>query len=128
MAQIKDISIDFTLNSKGDLSVADDRQALIQSIKNILFTPAGFKAGTSHVNSIYGVGTKLYLFAPLNQFSAKSFAGQIYRHITMFEPRIKLETVEVNANIPEKRFDIAIDFTVLKTDEKLTFKTVLNQL
>jgi len=97
MADFYDIDASFELNALGDINILEDQSALQQAIKSILYTDTGLRPGAGIQNQNYGVGINSYLFAPLTQFTAQSFSDAIYRHLTIFEPRINLENVSVTA-------------------------------
>lgn len=128
MADFYDIDETFSLNAQGDINILTDQSAIVQSIKNIIFMTTGFRPGIGVSNEKYGANVEQYLFAPMTQFSAQSMSDSLYRHLTIFEPRIGIDGVHVSANIPEARFEIEINYTIDGSTDKLTFRTVINQL
>jgi phage baseplate assembly protein W len=127
MAEFLDIDRNFTLDAKGDISIAVDNVALKQSITSIIFTATGAKVGDSSINPIYGVGINKYLFAPLNNFAARSLGESIFRHLTIFEPRINVENVNVVAVTASKSFEVEISYTIVGISKAYVYRTVINQ-
>jgi phage baseplate assembly protein W len=128
MANHYDISLDFSLDSKGDISLVEDEKAINQAIRNIIISTSGSKVGLGPINQYYGVGVKGYLFQPLTQFMAESLGGNILRQLTMFEPRIKVTNVNTDVYREKKMIDITVYYYIIKTSKETKFNTIINQL
>ena len=128
MANFYDISLDFDLDAKGDISLATDDAALKQSIRSIIFTPRSFKCGFGEINRIFGIGMNRYVFAPLTQFVAQSLGEDIYRQLTVFEPRIDIVNINTATNLTDRCFEIDITYTARPLNQQFSFKTVINQI
>jgi len=128
MAEFYDISLDFSIDSTGDIKMVEDNDAIVQSLRNIIETSTGFKPGTGDVVEIFGVGLNDYLFAPLTSFTGRSIGDALKRNIDIFEPRVSVENISINVNTLAKRFEIEISYSVVKSGRTFTFKTVINQI
>jgi len=128
MADFYDIDSTMQLNALGDIAVLSDGDAIRQSIRSIIISVTGFRPGVGVANEKYGVNINKYQFAPLTQFTAQSLSEAINRQLTIFEPRITLQNVHVNSNTIEKTFEIEVTYSIEGSTEKLTFRTVINQL
>jgi phage baseplate assembly protein W len=128
MAEFYDISLDFCVNSDGDIKLAEDSSAIAQSIKNIMLTDLGGRQGSGFTNTVYGLGTRNFLFAPLTSFAAKTLGEDLSRQLEAYESRITVLEISVVADKTEKRFEIELSYAINKTDETFTFNTSINQI
>jgi phage baseplate assembly protein W len=128
MAEFYDIDFSFSLNANGDIKLVEDNSAILQSMKNIILTPIGQKSGSGDINTIFGVGTKQYIFAPLTLFTARSLGESILRNLTMFEPRISINDIQVDIDEQKRLFEINIFYVIEKTDEEFSYQTSVRQL
>jgi phage baseplate assembly protein W len=128
LADFYDIGRTFELNAKGDIAVLEDKEAIKQSIYSIILTATGYRPGVGFQTENYGVGVEKYVFAQMTHFTAQSFSDSIYRHLTIFEPRISIDNVNINANTQEKKYEVEIFYTIEGSSEKQTFRTFINQL
>lgn len=128
MPYFYDIDRSFTLDAKGDISLATDNTALQQSIRNIILTPRAFKCGFGEINKIFGVGVNRYVFAPLTSFVAQSLGEDVFRQLRMFEPRIEIDNINVNINLDNRSFEIDVLYRILPITQQFTFRTVINQI
>ena len=128
MADFYDIDNTFTLDSRGDIALKSDDDAIRQSIRHIILSSTGVKPGFGPVNVNFGVGVNNFLFAPLTSFTAKVLAEKILRQLSTFETRINIELVDVVSNIEDKAFEVEVRYSVNKASEIQIFRTVINQI
>jgi phage baseplate assembly protein W len=124
-----DLDSSFTLNAVGDLNVVTDREAVNQSLKNILLTPSGFRPGEVADNPTYGLGVKDFLFEKVNTLDAGTIRDAVAEKIIRYEPRIALENIVVTPMPEENSYDIEIYYVLnAGTREVQEFKTILTNL
>jgi len=128
MADFYDISLDFGLDSTGDIKLVEDNTAIAQSIRNIIFTSVGAKQGTGSICENFGVGLKDYLFATLTAFEGRSLGEAIESQVSVYEPRVYIQNIEIGVNTQARRFDIQLDYILKSSGKQFTFRTALNQI
>jgi len=128
MADFYDIDNSFVLDARGDIALKTDGDAISQSIRHIILSQPGVKPGFGTVNLNFGVGVNSFLFAPLTSFTAKVFAETILRQLSIFESRIKIKNVDVQAVVSKRLFEITVTYTALKASDVQVFRTIINQI
>jgi len=130
----KDVKFDLTpsflqskeLNSTretADLDSLFNKDSVINSLKNILTTTPGEKL----LNPLFGLDLRDYLFEVVNENKAFFLGNAIYNGITIQEPRISVDLVEVIAVIDEMEYIINLELSIPELQiYKLTLKGVLN--
>lgn len=130
----KDLSLDLSLKytTSGELFKTDDqldlrpsydKEAILTSISNILTTTPGEKL----LNPTFGLDLRSFLFDPVSDTRAYFIGDKIFNGITIYEPRIRINTVEVIAIIDEHEYDITLDISIPSLNiSNLSLKGVLN--
>ena len=91
-----DFYLNFNINrGTKDLARLTDENAIIRSIKNIIFTRKGEKP----FNPQYGSSVMGLLFENFNNFTAASLESEIETSIQNFEPRVRTIRVSAQNNI-----------------------------
>lgn len=109
----KDISMSFQSNPLNkDLLALKNENAIVRSIKNIVFTEPGEKFFQPDF------GSKLYsvLFENIDDISAIKIKDQIEQSIRNFEPRVDLIEVEVFPDFDNNGFDVKIIYKIIGVD------------
>lgn len=131
----KDIKFDLSLErfsraelysntAPNDLDEIQDGQAVLNSVKNILTTTPGQKL----LNPALGLDFRSYLFEPINTTTSYFLGHFIYNNLGVQEPRINLESVEIEGNPDENQYNIEIGFSVPKLDVyNLSLNATLNK-
>lgn len=104
---------DFNINFKShpvtdDLLVVKDENAIKQSIKSLLLT----RRGERLFNSKIGTNLKDVLFEPLDFASASTVKTEILRCLNNYEPRIRVQTLEVVPNDNEDGYDVTLIYRI----------------
>lgn len=111
----KDISITFAKNPiTNDLLVVKDFVAIKKSVENLLTTYPGERFFNPNIGSRV---TQL-LFEPLDYINATSIREEIEYTINAFEPRVLLNSVDVDINYNEDGYDVTIDYSIAGLPEK----------
>tara|TARA_R100001015_G_C4575723_1_gene133058 strand:- start:289 stop:669 length:381 start_codon:yes stop_codon:yes gene_type:complete len=107
MARYTDLDLDFTRNPiSGDISVRNDEQAIIGSIRNIVNTMTGEKK----FQPDFGGNIRRLLFEPIDSITTLKIEDGLKRAILEFEPRAILQTVEVIPSSDELSYNASIIF------------------
>jgi len=129
MAQFSDISTSFGLDNKGDIAIVSDKAAIAQSIRTIINTSTGARPGSGSAAVFFGVNTKMYVFAPLDNFTASYLGESIQRQISIYEPRVEIESIEVEIDENNRQFNVSIYYSIIATEEGIQIVTVtINQI
>ena len=109
----KDISMSFQTNPlTKDLIAMKNENAIARSVKNIVFTNPGEK----FFNPRFGSRITESLFENADELTAIEISTQIEESINRYEPRVKLRSVDANANIDGNSFDVVITYDIIGAD------------
>ena len=109
----KDISMSFQSNPlTKDLIALKNENAIARSVKNIVFTNPGEK----FFNPKFGSRITDSLFENADDLTAIEIQKQIEESITRNEPRVRLTSVDANANIDGNAFDVVITYDIIGAD------------
>ena len=109
----KDISMSFQTNPlTSDLIAMKNENAIARSVKNIVFTNPGEK----FFNPRFGSRITESLFENADELTAIEISTQIEESINRYEPRVKLRSVDANANIDGNAFDVVITYDIIGAD------------
>ncbi len=109
----KDISMTFQSNPlTSDLIALKNENAIARSVKNIVFTNPGEK----FFNPRFGSRITDSLFENADDLTAIEIQTQIQESINRYEPRVKLRSVDANADIDGNAFDVVITYDIIGAD------------
>jgi phage baseplate assembly protein W len=109
----KDISMSFQTNPlTKDLIAMKNENAIARSVKNIVFTNPGEK----FFKPKFGSSISNSLFENADDLTAVQIQTQIEESVQRYEPRVKLRTVDANANIDDNSFDVIIVYDIIGAD------------
>lgn len=111
--EFKDISMSFQTNPlTKDLIAMKNENAIARSVKNIVFTNPGEK----FFKPKFGSSISNSLFENADDLTAVQIQTQIEESVQRYEPRVKLRTVDANANIDGNSFDVVIVYDIIGAD------------
>lgn len=106
----KDISATFSLNPmNGDLIALKNANAIARSVRNLVLT----KPGERPFNPALGSNVHNLLFEPVDRITAAAIKSEIRDTILNFEPRVKLQDVNVSPTSDGLGYNITIQFSVI---------------
>ena len=109
----KDISMSFQVNPlTDDLIAIKNTTAIARSLRNLVLTTPGER----FFNENLGSQVNNLLFENVDDVTAMSVRQEIINVIENYEPRVKLLTVSVNANIDSYSMDVLIAYQVIGID------------
>ena len=109
----KDISASFQVNPlTNDLIVIKNTTAIARSLRNLVLTTPGER----FFNENLGSQVNNLLFENVDDVTAMSVRQEIINVIENYEPRVKLLTVSVNANMDTYSMDVLIAYQVIGID------------
>jgi len=117
----KDISATFQINPLNrDLIALNNAYAIARSIRNLIMTVPGDRP----FNPVLGSKVTALLFDNMDKLTASTIKSEIINTITNFEPRVKLNEVEVIAQRDRNEFDVKIQYYIIGVNislQELTF-------
>jgi len=109
----KDISMSFEVNPiNEDLIAVKNRTAIARSVRNLVLTVPGER----FFNEDLGSRVSEILFDNLDEISASAIRDEIEETIIKYEPRVKLEDVQVKPNYDNNEFDVTITYDIIGID------------
>ena len=106
----KDISMSLGTNPlTGDVLALTNINSINRSIRNLVYT----ERGERFFNQTLGCGITRLLFDPLDNITAQSVKEEIETTINNFEPRVKLDRVEVVPNFDDNELNVTIVYDVI---------------
>tara|TARA_A100001035_G_scaffold134692_1_gene106043 strand:- start:157 stop:558 length:402 start_codon:yes stop_codon:yes gene_type:complete len=109
----KDISMSFDTNPlNNDLIGLKDSSAIARSIRNIVFTQPGEK----FFQPDFGSRVSESLFENVDEVSALTIRDEVRSSIVNYEPRVKLNNVNVNLNPDENEINLTITYEIVGVD------------
>ena len=120
----KDISASFQINPlNDDLIPLMNATAIARSVRNLVFT----SPGDVPFNPVLGSRVSELLFEPMDNITSIALKEEIEDTIRNFEPRVKLEEVQVTPDFDENQYDIIIKYIIIGIDvdpQQLSFALV----
>ena len=120
----KDISASFQINPlNDDLIPLMNANAIARSIRNLVFTGRG----DVPFQPTLGSRVRDLLFEPMDNITSIALKEEIEDTIKNFEPRVKLEGVQVTPDFDENQYDIIIKYIIIGIDvdpQQLSFALV----
>jgi phage baseplate assembly protein W len=119
-----DLSYNPGLNQLGDVTKLTNMDAIKQSVKTIVLTPLGSRL----FEPDFGCGVKQYLFEFLDEATLNNIKAVITNAITKYEPRVKVDSVDVKAFPETNEMSIDITYLISELQEYDTTKIALYKL
>ena len=117
----KDISMSFEVNPiNADIIGVKNDTAIARSIRNLVLTTPGER----FFNEDLGSGVSEVLFDTLDDISGAVIRDEIEETIIRFEPRVKLQDVNVKPDYDNNEFYVTIKYDIIGIDalpQQLTF-------
>lgn len=106
----RDLDLNFTRNpSTNDVSTRNGDQAIIRSVRNLVFLANYEKPFHPEIGS----SVRQMLFENFGPLAAQNIKRAIEDVINNFEPRVKLKNVYVQAREDQNQFQASIEFYIV---------------
>ena len=122
-----DLTLDYTKNNEflrrkeiKDLKIDYDYAAIRNSIFNLFTTIPGQKI----LNPYFGLDIQRYLFLPVSENSAYDIGNIILKGINTFEPRVKVQNINVAPDEINQQYLVTLILTVVAVDPTTSFRLV----
>jgi phage baseplate assembly protein W len=120
-----DLDLKFTKHPvTKDVAVKLNENAIIAAVRNIVLTNKGERRFTPK----FGSDVISQLFEPLDEMTAMNIKEEILTSITNYEPRVKVDFVNVVPNFNLDGFDVTIRFYLLNSIRPITTAIFLQRL
>lgn len=119
--------LDLTFNKHPitkDISVSYDEQAVIRSMRNLLLTQPYEKP----FNPMFGSRVRGLLFELVTPLTSVYLREEIEMALKNYEPRIKIQEVNVNVRPDYNSYDVSVTFAFVNTTQPLKVDFVLTRL
>lgn len=119
-----DLAIGMARNANTkDVAVVKNDNAIKQAVRNLIMTTPGEKP----FQPLVGSNISQLLFEPLDDFTEDAIRQEIINTINRFEPRVRLETVEVIGNFSRNTFDVSVEYRIVGIPIVETIEFVLQR-
>jgi phage baseplate assembly protein W len=120
----QDLDLNFGVTATKDVSKRLDVNAVKQSLKNLLYIQKGEKPFKPEI------GTDLYkiLFEPMDFLTVDLMRDIIIDTVKKYEPRVRLEQVEVVPKYDINSYDVTLYFYVIGIYTPVTFNLTLQRI
>jgi phage baseplate assembly protein W len=120
----QDLDLTFGVTATKDVAKRLDVNAVKQSLKNLLFIRKGEKPFRPEIGS----DLQRILFEPMDFLTIDLLRDVITDTVKNFEPRVRLEKVEVVPNYDNNSYDLTLYFYVIGIYTPVTFNLTLQRL
>lgn len=120
----RDLSLDPTVDSMGDISTVTNLDSIKQSLIMMLNTAKGTRIFLPD----YGCRVKGFLFEPFDQNTATQIGTEIQETIKNYEPRVDIISINVNMLNQTTTYEIQVTYRVVNTQITDSFKITLDKL
>jgi len=122
-----DLEFDYTQNNEllknreiKDLVVDYDYAAIRNSIFNIITTIPGQRI----LNPVFGINLQKYLFLRVSETTARNIGNDILNAISKFEPRVKIQNINVEVDETNQQYDITLTLAMFTLETTSSFRLV----
>lgn len=106
----KDLAVSFNPNpSTGDFGIVKNENAIKQSVRNLVLTMFGERPFQEQIGS----KVKWLLFEQWDVFTRDSLESEIRNTISRLEPRITVDSVNVQDDSDINGIQVSIDYTIV---------------
>lgn len=91
-----------------DLKTDFDEYAIRNSLRNLFAT----RPRQRILNPDYGLNLAQFLFEVANEFNARLIARKIFQSIQRYEPRVRINLIDVEVDEENQKYNIIINLTI----------------
>ncbi len=120
-----DIDMNFTMNiGNNDIYKKNDEEAIKQSIKNLIMLKPFDRPFNPMLSS--QVSELLFeLWTPLTKISMKRVINDV---LEAYEPRIKVENIDISDQSDRNEINVTLYFTIVNTSKKVQYSILLSRI
>lgn len=98
----------YTKKTSLDMKTSVDEAAVVNSIQNIFTTTPGEKI----LEPTFGLNLSQWLFQPIDEFTAREIGETIFKGIQKYEPRVKVNNINVDVLPEQNQYTIKLILTI----------------
>lgn len=118
-----DLRYDMEVSDRGTPKVLKDEDVILQSVRGILSTVTG-----ERVRNPIGSSLVRLLFEPISNETARDIKYEINLALGTYEPRVKIQTIQVIPRHDQNFYDVNIEMTVVGINKRINFRNRLQQI
>lgn len=120
----KDLDLSFTRHPvRDDVNKHVDEMAVINSVKNLISTSYYERPFQPQLGS----SVRSLLFEQMDSITAASLKREITQTLENFEPRVKVDTVEVSPDYENNKYSVGMTFFIINRTEPITIQFFLKR-
>jgi phage baseplate assembly protein W len=121
----RDLDLNFLLHPiRKDVSSFSNEYAIINSIKNLIFTQHYERPFQPELGS----NLRRMLFEPIDSITAAQVEREITEVVTNFEPRASISKVIVNPVPDQNRYNVQVEFFLVNNPNPVTINFFLERI
>jgi phage baseplate assembly protein W len=120
----RDLSLNPTVNSEGDIATVTNRDSIKQALKMLLNTGKGSRIFMPD----YGCRIRGFLFEMFDETTAKRLGNEIQETIKNYEPRVEILNVTVDMLFASSSYDVSVLYRIVNTNVVDSYKVSLEKL
>ena len=125
MVWYRDINMELLISQDGDFLDDEDVNAIVNSITNIVKT----LQNSRRMLPTFAFNAHFLLFEPLSEDVANALANNIWDSIEQWEPRVKVEGINVTIDWDNSKYDVTLRYSIINITKEIEELTViLNKL
>lgn len=109
----KDLPLDITVNSQGDISDVVNSDSIKQGLKMMVDTGKGTRIFLPD----YGCRIRAFLFEPFDEQTARRLAEEIQNTINNYEKRIQLLNLNVEMDFAGNSYSVSVIYRIIATNQ-----------
>lgn len=119
----RDLDIFMSLQPDGDVKVDIDKDAVINSINNIIMTARGERRMLPE----FAQSLRDILFEPMDEITARRIGELIYYEIQRWEPRVVIQNLNINPFYDSNLYEITIRMNIKGIEDEVVVETTLKR-
>lgn len=120
----RDLPLDPTTNSEGDISSVTNKESIKQSLRMIIDTARGSRIFAPD----YGCRIKAFLFEPFDETTANRIGQELEETLKNYEPRVQILSINVGMVLKNSSYDVSVVYRIVNTQVIDGFKVSLEKL
>lgn len=123
--QYRDLDLNFLAHPvKKDVTKHVDEMAVINSVKNLILTNHYERPFQPDIGS----NVQKLLFENMDNITASALEREIEQTIINFEPRVKLNSLDVVPNFDNNAFSVNMEFYIINRTDPITIQFFLQRV
>lgn len=120
----RDLPLNPTVTSQGDISDVTNRDSIKQALKMLLNTGRGSRIFLPE----YGCRVRGFLFEPFDTHTAQRLGTEITEAIKNYEPRVEILSVNVEMEMAAASYNVDVLYRIVNTQVVDSYQVSLEKL